>query len=105
MQDVELDLLVDILYKNNYKNIVGVDFSQEMLDRALKKNVYQSLSLCDLTQKLNFEDDTFDAVICAGTFTCGHVGPEALYEMVRIAKSGGLYMLYCSKTRVGGIPL
>ena len=20
----------------------------------------------------------FDAVICAGTFTCGHVGPEAL---------------------------
>ena len=78
-----------ILYKNNYKNIVGVDFSQEMIDRALKKNVYQSLSLCDLTKKLEFEDGSFDAIICAGTFTCGHVGPKALNEMVRITKNEG----------------
>ena len=82
-------LVGDILYNKNYKNIVGIDFSQEMLNRALKKNVYQSLSLGDLTQKLHFEDHTFDAVICAGTFTCGHVGPEALSEMIRIIKNGG----------------
>ena len=82
-------LVGQILYKNNYKNIVGVDFSQEMIDRALKKNVYQSLSLCDLTKKLEFEDGSFDAIICAGTFTCGHVGPEALNEMVRITKNEG----------------
>ena len=82
-------LVGDILYNKNYKNIVGIDFSQEMLNRALKKNVYQSLSLGDLTQKLHFEDHTFDAVICAGTFTCGHVGPEALNEMVRITKNDG----------------
>ena len=79
----------DILYKNDYKNIIGADFSQKMLDRALKKNIYQSLSLCDLTQKLDFEDNFFDAIVCAGTFTCGHVGPEALYEMVRITKKEG----------------
>ena len=82
-------LVGQILYKNNYKNIAGVDFSQEMIDRALKKNVYQSLSLCDLTKKLEFEDGSFDAIICAGTFTCGHVGPEALNEMVRITKNEG----------------
>ena len=82
-------LVGQILYKNNYKNIVGVDFSQEMINRALKKNVYQSLSLCDLTKKLEFEDGSFDAIICAGTFTCGHVGPEALNEMVRITKNEG----------------
>lgn len=82
-------LVGQILYKNNYKNIVGVDFSQEMIDRALKKNVYQSLSLCDLTEKLEFEDGSFDAIICAGTFTCGHVGPKALNEMVRITKNEG----------------
>ena len=82
-------LVGDVLYKKNYKNIVGVDFSQEMLNRALKKNVYQSLNLCDLTQKLDFEDNSFDAIVCAGTFTCGHVGPKALYEMVRITKNGG----------------
>jgi|TARA_B110000459_G_scaffold199761_1_gene246975 ubiquinone/menaquinone biosynthesis C-methylase UbiE len=79
----------DILYKSNYKNIFGVDFSQKMLDKASKKNIYKSLNLCDLTQKLNFKDNSFDAIVCAGTFTCGHVGPEALYEMVRIAKSKG----------------
>jgi len=82
-------LVGNILYNKNYKNIVGVDFSQEMLNRALKKNVYQSLSLVDLTQKLHFEDNIFDAIICAGTFTCGHVGPEALSEMIRITKNRG----------------
>ena len=82
-------LVGHILFNKSYKNIVGIDFSQEMLNRALKKNIYQSLSLGDLTQKLHFEDDTFDAVICAGTFTCGHVGPEALCEIIRITKNGG----------------
>ncbi len=66
-----------------------MDFSKEMLNRALKKNVYKSLSLCDLTQKLKFENNSFDAIVCAGTFTCGHVGPEALNEMVRITKNEG----------------
>ena len=60
-----------------------------MLNRALKKNVYESLSLCDLTQKIEFEDNSFDAIVCAGTFTCGHVGPEALNEMIRITKNDG----------------
>ena len=82
-------LVGDILYNKEYKNIVGVDFSKEMLNRALKKNVYKSLSLCDLTQKLKFENNSFDAIVCAGTFTCGHVGPEALNEMVRITKNEG----------------
>ena len=82
-------LVGDILYNKDYKNIVGVDFSKEMLNRALKKNVYESLSLCDLTQKIEFEDNSFDAIVCAGTFTCGHVGPEALNEMIRITKNDG----------------
>ncbi|MDB9788698.1 class I SAM-dependent methyltransferase [Candidatus Thioglobus sp.] len=82
-------LVGDILYNKEYKNIVGVDFSKEMLNRALKKNVYESLFLCDLTQKIGFEDNYFDAIVCAGTFTCGHVGPEALNEMIRITKNDG----------------
>jgi len=82
-------LVGQILHKKSYKNIVGVDFSKEMINRAHKKNVYKSLSLCDLTERLEFEDGSFDAIICAGTFTCGHVGPEALYEMVRITKNEG----------------
>ena len=82
-------LVGEILNKNSFQNLIGVDFSQEMLNIAKQKNVYQSLELVDLTKKLDYEDNLFDAVICAGTFTCGHVGPEALREMVRITKQGG----------------
>ena len=71
-------LVGEILYEKKFKNIVGVDFSQPMLDQALEKNVYQTLGLADLTEKLIFKDKTFDAIVCAGTFTCGHVGPEVL---------------------------
>ena len=82
-------LVGEILSENNYKDVEGVDFSQEMLDVAIQKQVYQSLRLVDLTKNLDYEDNLFDAIICAGTFTCGHVGPEALLEMVRITKKGG----------------
>ena len=82
-------LVGEILNKNSFQNLIGVDFSQEMLNIAKQKNVYQSLDLVDLTKKLDYEDNVFDAVICAGTFTCGHVGPDALREMVRITKQGG----------------
>ena len=82
-------LVGEILYEKKFKNIVGVDFSQPMLDQALEKNVYLSLGLADLTEKLTFKDNAFDAIVCAGTFTCGHVGPEALSELIRVTKTGG----------------
>jgi len=82
-------LVGEIFHKNNFKNIEGIDFSQEMLSVANQKNIYQSLKLVDLTKELDYEDNCFDAIVCAGTFTCGHVGPEALKEMVRITKEGG----------------
>jgi len=82
-------LVGEILHEKNFNNIVGIDFSQPMLDQALEKNVYQSLGLADLTEKLAFKDNTFDAIVCAGTFTCGHVGPKAFSELIRVTKNGG----------------
>ena len=82
-------LVGEILSQNSFNNIEGVDFSQEMLNEATQKQIYQSLRLADLTKNLDYEDNLFDAIVCAGTFTCGLVGPEALREMVRITKKGG----------------
>ena len=82
-------LVGELLCAKGYKNVAGVDFSQAMLEQAGEKDVYQMLELTDLTKKLAFEDNAFDAVICAGTFTCAHVGPDALIEMVRVTKAGG----------------
>jgi len=79
----------ELLHEENFNNIVGVDFSQPMLDQASKKNIYQSLFQADLTKTLEFEDNAFDAIVCAGVFTCGHVGPEALFELIRVSKAGG----------------
>lgn len=69
--------------------IDGVDISQGMLDRARARGVYRKLEQADLTQRLDIEDDTYDSALCVGTFTAGHVGPEAFGELARVVRPGG----------------
>ena len=71
-----------------YKHLFGVDFSQQMLD-LVKPDLYQKLELIDLNKKLYYANSIFDAVICAGTFTYGHVKNHALDEFIRITKTNG----------------
>ena len=68
----------------------GIDISTGMLDEARKKGIYSKLEVGDLSRRLQFADATYDVVVCTGTLTMGHVGPEALEELVRISKSGGV---------------
>ena len=51
---------------------------------------YQKLDKVDLNKTINETDNTFDAVMCVGTFTFGHVKPPALDEFIRITKNKGL---------------
>lgn len=71
----------------------GIDISSEMLARAAAKGLYRSRILADLTKPLDLPDAAYGALISAGTFTHGHVGPVALDEMLRIARPGALYCL------------
>jgi ubiquinone/menaquinone biosynthesis C-methylase UbiE len=59
-----------------------------MLD-LIPDNIYQTAEIVDLNEPLMYDDDTFDAVVCVGTFTYGHVKAHALDEFVRIAKNDG----------------
>ena len=68
----------------------GLDYSESMLLEAQSKQCYQTLQQADLNQPLTNETASYDAVICIGTFTLGHVQPEALREMVRVTKQGGV---------------
>ena len=77
------------MYQKGYKNLHGADFSSDMLN-LVPNNLYSSLELLDLNKKLKFEDESFDAVICVGTFTFGHVKANALSEFLRILKKNGL---------------
>lgn len=71
--------------------IDGVDLTPGMLAVAEKKGIYRFLTAADLNQPLTFEDGSYDAVMCVGTLTKGHVGPTCLGEFVRVVKdSGGL---------------
>ncbi len=69
--------------------IDGIDLSPEMLDKARELGVYRNLSTADMTKRLELPDDQYDAVICVGTFTGGHVGPAGFDELARVTRPGG----------------
>jgi len=77
------------LKKLGYNYYDGADLSQKLLD-LVPKNLYQNLLKVDLNKKNESQDNTYDAVMCVGTFTFGHVRPPALDEFIRITKNKGL---------------
>jgi ubiquinone/menaquinone biosynthesis C-methylase UbiE len=74
--------------------IDGIDISAAMLAEAGKKTtadgdpVYRQLIEADLTTKLDMADNRYAGLVSAGTFTHGHLGPEPLDELWRIAAPG-----------------
>jgi len=77
------------LKKIGYNNIHGADLSKKLLD-LVPKGFYNNLEQIDLNKPLNKKNNIYDAVICVGTFTFGHVKPPALDEFVRVTKNKGL---------------
>tara|TARA_B100001057_G_scaffold240235_1_gene240637 strand:- start:225 stop:887 length:663 start_codon:yes stop_codon:yes gene_type:complete len=77
------------LKKFGYKNFHGADLSQKLLD-TVPENLYKKLTKVDLNQAIDVKDDFYDAVMCVGTFTFGHVKCNALDEFLRITKKDGL---------------
>ena len=77
------------LKKFGYKYFDGADLSQKLLD-LVPKELYQNLSKVDLNKNIEIKNNTYDAIMCVGTFTFAHVKPHALDEFVRIVKNKGL---------------
>lgn len=77
------------LTEMGYDNLIAMDMSQGMLEEARKKNVYGQLYRMVMGEKLDFDTDSFDAVICVGTLTLGHAPASSLNELVRITKPTG----------------
>ena len=76
------------LKKFGFSKFYGADLSQKLLN-LVPKDLYKKLDKVDLNQKINEEDNFFEAVMCVGTFTFGHVKPPALDEFIRITKNNG----------------
>ncbi|WP_372884118.1 class I SAM-dependent methyltransferase [Shimia sp.] len=71
----------------------ATDISREMLNVAERKRLYRKLFAGDLNGRLPVDDAAYEGVVSSGTFTCGHVGPAALEELLRITHPGGLLVL------------
>jgi len=77
------------LRKNGYTNIDGADLSKKLLD-LIPSDLYKKLEQIDLNKTLDKKSNIYDAVLCVGTFTFGHVKPQALDELIRVIKNKGL---------------
>lgn len=73
-----------------YPKIEALDISEGMLAVARGKGIYDGLYQCALGEPLPFEDGRFAGVVCAGVLTTGHVGAEALPELVRSTAEDGV---------------
>jgi SAM-dependent methyltransferase len=71
----------------------GVDLSPEMLARAAAKGVYRHLIEADVTRPLALPAGPYAGIVSAGTFTQGHVGPEAIPVLLAAARPGALFTL------------
>ena len=82
-------LVGEELSKEGYSIVHGADIAAKLMN-SIPAGIYQELHNIDLNKPINFTDDFFDAVLCVGTFTFGHVKARALSEFTRIVKSGGI---------------
>ncbi|MEM1386081.1 MAG: methyltransferase domain-containing protein [Pseudomonadota bacterium] len=73
--------------------IDGLDLSPEMIAQSRKKGRYRTLIEADLLARLPIETGVYQGVVSAGTFTHGHVGPDALPELLRILAPGAKAVL------------
>jgi ubiquinone/menaquinone biosynthesis C-methylase UbiE len=86
--------------------IDGLDISASMLKVARHKRVgdnavYRQLIEADLGEPIPIDDHHYDAVVSAGTFVSGHVDANALYELVRILRPGGVLVFTVADSHWG----
>ncbi|MEM6762481.1 MAG: class I SAM-dependent methyltransferase [Pseudomonadota bacterium] len=72
-----------------YGPLIGCDLSEKMRAAAARHGVYQDLFEGNLAA-LTFAENTFDAFLCVGAFGPGHAPPNALEELARVTKPGGI---------------
>ena len=86
-------LIAEVMNKKNTIDIDAIDISPEMLESAKSKNCYNQLIEADLTKNLDIDNNYYGAIVSAGTFTHGHIGPNALDELLRVTKPSGLFVI------------
>lgn len=73
--------------------IDATDISAEMLERAMRKDIYRDAILADVNEGIPAPAESYSGIVSSGTFTTGHVGPEAIDQLLRVARRGAILTL------------
>jgi predicted TPR repeat methyltransferase len=71
------------------KDLVGVDLSINMLQKAREKRLYDSLARTDLSNPATFPEGTFDMIVCADVLVYFGALDEVLRNLRRALNPGG----------------
>ena len=80
------------LYDNGYRNLIGIDFSSKMIERANSSYPDISFKISE-GNKLDFADNSIDCVILLAVLTCitnEDDQKQLISEIHRILKKGGV---------------
>ena len=96
------------LSKRGYKVIDGLDCCKEMLDEAKVKGIYRELFQgvmgSEGSKDLGISPNQYDAAICIGVFTIGHVKAKGFDDLLYVLKPGGL-ACFSVRDRIANDPL
>lgn len=84
------------LHSAGFKNIDGVDLSDDMIKQAKQKGIYRHLFKNCITETsgLSCEDEIYDACISCFGLTRGHMElSSTMREALRVVKSNGMIVL------------
>ncbi|XP_021375851.1 Williams-Beuren syndrome chromosomal region 27 protein-like isoform X1 [Mizuhopecten yessoensis] len=98
-------LVGELLAKKGFSDIHALDPSEGMLELAKRKQVYKTFLNEYLTEdKLPVPDSFYNCVTSSGGMGDGHIPCEALYEIIRIVKSGGYVVIAMREEYLYNVP-
>lgn len=86
-------LVAEALQRYGSWPVDALDISAEMLETARAKDLYGAYYEGDLFDPDTLPRQRYGAMVSAGTFTHGHVGPEALARLLDMARPHALLVL------------
>ncbi|KAK6177035.1 hypothetical protein SNE40_015223 [Patella caerulea] len=93
------------LKKLGFKEMDAVDASEEMMKVAIKRNIFNKYYVEYVDgHRLPIETDTYDCAVVSGGFSQSFLPCNALFEIVRIVKPGGIICIEMIESNLNRVP-